>query len=94
MNNRSFFFIISALFVILFISSCGYLQMNPPPDVNISEEGTDESGWMAAAANMLAAAGYGNGKNVQEKAEDIYANLLKNSVLTKPDGQMLPYPGG
>lgn len=77
MNNRSFFFIIPVLFVMLFISSCGYLQMNPPPDANISEEDTDESGWMAAAANMLAAADYGNGNNVQEKAEDIYANLIE-----------------
>ena len=57
--------------------SCGYLQMNPPPDVNINPETESHAGWMAAAANMLSAAGYGHGQSVQDRAEGIYQDLIE-----------------
>jgi hypothetical protein len=55
--------------------SCGYLQVNPPPDVKAPDETLGKSAWLAAAANTLAAAGYGYGQDVQVKAEKIYLNL-------------------
>ena len=57
------------------LSSCGYLQMNPPPDVEMEEGGPNRTAWLAAPSNMLAAAGYGIGKNPQEKAVNIYNQL-------------------
>jgi len=46
----------------------------PLPDVE--KEGYDLTCWLATAANMLAAAGYGEGADCQERAEDIYDNDL------------------
>src|SRR5210317_2045679 len=37
---------------------------------------TDNSCWMAAASNLLAGAGYGNGATIQARAEDIYFDFL------------------
>jgi hypothetical protein len=45
----------------------GIAPGNPP---------VDNSCWMAAASNMLAGAGYGNGATIQERAEDIYYDML------------------
>lgn len=36
----------------------------------------DNSCWMATASNLLAGAGYGNGSTFQERAEDIYIDML------------------
>lgn len=57
------------------ITSCGYLQVNPPPDVKAVPDQGEQAAWLAAAANMLAAADYGYGADVQEKAESIFKDL-------------------
>jgi len=36
----------------------------------------DNSCWLAASSNMLAGAGYGNGSTFQERADDIYLDML------------------
>jgi len=36
----------------------------------------DNSCWLAASSNQLAAAGYGNGATLQERADDIYLDML------------------
>jgi len=58
-----------------------YMKMNPPADVD--KDGVanppivnDLSCWMATAANMLAAAGYGIGGSLEVRAEDIYGDLV------------------
>ncbi len=59
------------------LSGCVYLKMNPPADVDkAGGSGIDNSCWMATASNMLAGAGYGNGANLQDRAEDIYADMV------------------
>lgn len=62
-------------------------QRSPAPDVDkefISGNpglqpglpAVDNSCWLAAASNMLAGAGYGNGTTLQARAEDIYLDML------------------
>jgi hypothetical protein len=57
-----------------FISGNGGIAAGVPP--------SDMSCWMAAASNMLAGAGYGNGATIQQRAEDIYLDMLvwRNSI--------------
>jgi hypothetical protein len=58
-----------------------YLMMDPPPDSDKNATCTyhpDNSCWMHTAANMLAAAGYGNGNTVQDRADDIFADMAAN----------------
>ena len=63
--------------LLLLAVSCPYQKMNPAPDVDKGPPAPaiDNSCWMATAANMLAGAGYGNGNTVQQRAEDIYADI-------------------
>jgi len=42
----------------------------------------DKSCWLAAAANMLAGAGYGIGNTVQARAEDIYIDMMNWQAAT------------
>lgn len=53
-------------------------KTNLPPDVDKADHqhGTKPTCWMAAASNMLAGAGYGDGNNVQQRADDIYTELI------------------
>jgi len=55
-----------------------WMKMDPPPDVDKSAHGHTGTStcWLATAANMLAGAGYGDGKTVQERADDIYKELV------------------
>jgi hypothetical protein len=55
-----------------------WLKMNPPPDVDKAEHqhGNQPTCWQACAANLLAGAGYGDGNNVQERADDIYNEMV------------------
>lgn len=58
-----------------------YMKMNPPPDVDkafLSNPAlpSDNSCWLATAANMLAGAGYGSGNTVQDRADEIYGELV------------------
>ena len=57
-----------------FISGNGGIAPGVPP--------SDMSCWMAAASNMLAGAGYGIGATIQQRAEDIYLDMLvwRNSI--------------
>jgi hypothetical protein len=65
------------------------MKIDPPPDVdkgppaptvpcNEGEAIVDNSCWLATASNMLAAAGYGTGTNVQQRAEEIYDEMVAN----------------
>lgn len=60
---------------ILFLSSCTYMKMDPPPDVDKSFLNNNNTCWLATAANMLAGAGYGDGASVQTRANDIYGEM-------------------
>lgn len=62
------------------IAFCGWLKMNPPPDVDKKTHGHTGSPtcWLATAANMLAGAGYGTGSTVQARADSIYNQLVAN----------------
>src|SRR5262245_43852168 len=65
--------------LLLLTSSCAYMKMNPPPDVDKSPfppAAADNSCWAATASNMLAGAGYGDGNTVQARAQDIYGELI------------------
>ena len=59
-----------------------YMKMDPPADVdkagvaNPPIPDADDSCWMATAANMLAAAGYGSGTTLQARATDIMNDLV------------------
>lgn len=58
-----------------------YMKLNPPADVDKAGVANppisnDNSCWMATAANMLAAAGYGSGATLQARANDIYNDLI------------------
>jgi len=69
---------------LIFISAkCPWMKMNPAPDVDKgppapAPPAVDNSCWMATASNMLAGAGYGNGTTVQQRAADIYADMVAN----------------
>ena len=69
--------------IMIFLSSCGYLQVNPPPDVRASDDPEDHSAWLAAASNMLAAAGYGYGQDVQVRADRIYRQMTDHYGTTE-----------
>jgi len=77
-----------AVFVVVLLLQCpvqaDYLKMNPPPDVDkvFHHHGNASSCWVAAAANMLAGAGYGDGDNVQERADDIYDEMCADANIS------------
>jgi len=85
-KNPSFSTIVAclAVFAISGISTqqacADYLKMNPPPDVDKVDHGhaTKPTCWVAAGSNLLAGAGYGDGNNVQERADEIYNEICKN----------------
>jgi hypothetical protein len=56
--------------------------MNPPPDIDKVDYafGNSQSCWVAAGSNLLGGAGYGDGNNVQERADDIYRELCGTLV--------------
>lgn len=75
--------------LVFMFTSCKYMKMDPPPDVDkgppaptvpCSPGGTiqDNSCWLATASNMLAGAGYGTGTSVQDRAEEIYDEMVAN----------------
>lgn len=83
--------LISMLLVLC--SSCIYMKMNPPADADKGPPAplppdVDNTCWMATAANMLAGAGYGNGNTVQQRAVDIYNDLITwQTNATNPTGK-------
>ncbi len=58
----------------------------PVPDVNKPNfnDPTDQSCWMAAAANMLGGADYGTGATAAAKAQSIYSTLRNDLGYTNP----------
>ncbi len=69
--------VIAAIFVYPLLVRI-YMKMDPPPDVDKASHGhvgTDTC-WQATAANMLAGAGYGSGNTVQDRADEIYGELV------------------
>jgi len=75
MTNTRLLSVFLILSSILAISGCGYLQVNPPPDINQDETLRININWQVAAANMLASSGYGAGKGIQEQADNIFAQI-------------------
>lgn len=79
-KNRLFgiFIIFMSMFILTLFSSCVYMKMNPPPDVDKSAHGHTGTltCWIATASNMLAGAGYGTGSTVQQRADNIYGQLV------------------
>lgn len=58
------------------VTACGYRKMDPPADSDKPGGiGTDNSCYLATAANMLAGAGYGDGATLQVRSADIYGDL-------------------
>jgi len=88
----SFKIVFHLLFIstlLVFCTSCFYMKMDPPPDVdkgapaptapcNPGEAIVDNSCWLATASNMLAGAGYGSGSSAQDRAEEIYDEMVAN----------------
>ncbi len=70
-----FWLVMFCLGLVIGSTMAAYMKMDPPPDVDKAFLSGNNSCWLATATNMLAGAGYGNGKSVQERAEDIYDDL-------------------
>ncbi|MFH1371349.1 MAG: hypothetical protein ABII09_08715 [Planctomycetota bacterium] len=64
------------------VSVGDYMKMDPPPDVDKADHlhGNKPTCWVAAGSNLLAGAGYGDGNNVQQRADDIYDELCDHLV--------------
>jgi hypothetical protein len=77
-STFSFLSLIAVLLATPATSIADYLKMSPPPDVDKNEHqhGKNPTCWMAASANLLAGAGYGDGNNVQQRADDIYDEMV------------------
>lgn len=67
--------VLGLMAVALLTSSCAYMKMDPPPDVDKANLAGNNSCYLATASNMLAGAGYGDGNSVQARADDIYGDL-------------------
>ncbi len=60
----------------MLVTACDYRKMDPLADADKPGGiGTDNSCYLATAANMLAGAGYGDGATLQARAQDIYGDL-------------------
>lgn len=77
-NLSSLHRIIALLVFLIATNSCGYLKTNPPPDAERATGSQDQTSWLAAAANLLADAGYGTGRTVQDRADKIYTDLVNH----------------
>jgi len=60
----------------LTMSHCVWMKMLPAPDADKTFLPGNNTCWMATASNMLAGAGYGNGTTVQDRADDIYNDMI------------------
>ncbi|OXU14839.1 DUF7901 domain-containing protein [Sedimentisphaera salicampi] len=69
-----------------FISGNEGIDTGTPP--------TDNSCWMASASNLLAGAGYGSGATIQERAEDIYIDMLNWQATIDPSNTHGTQDGG
>jgi len=85
--------IVVAIIAVYLLRNRRYIKMDPPSDVDKAgvppapNIPNDDSCWMATAANMLAGAGYGTGNTLQDRAEDIYNDLIAwQTSATNPTG--------
>lgn len=84
MKNRgilinSLWSVIVPLFIISLFGCTVFLKINPVADADKSPfppQATDMTCWMATASNMLAGSGYGTGTTVQQRSDDIYADMV------------------
>jgi len=84
--RRPAFLVVALVCLAVFLligASCPYQKMKPTPDVDKGPPAPpppaiDNSCWMATASSILAGAGYGNGVNVQQRADNIYADMVAN----------------
>jgi hypothetical protein len=62
----------------LLVQSCDYIKVENPPDVDKAthQHQGRPTCWLATAANLLAAAGYGSGADVQQRADGIYLGMI------------------
>lgn len=60
----------------VFCTSCIYMKMSPPPDVDKAFLAGNNSCYLATASNILAGAGYGSGNTVQDRADEIYGEMV------------------
>lgn len=60
--------------VICSSAGCVYTKMSPPGDVD--KTSPNNSCYLATASNMLAGAGYGTGSSIQDRANDIYQDMI------------------
>ena len=84
-QSRSSGFLRSAVFlliVMLAIPSCTYMKMNPPSDADKTFAANNNSCYLATASNLLAGAGYGNGTDLQARADGIYNQMIGNFGTT------------
>lgn len=74
----------SLIILLLYGPTLGdYLKTNNPPDVDKADHlhGNKPSCWVTSAAGMLAGAGYGDGNNPQERADDIYDEMCSDANI-------------
>ena len=74
-------FVILAFLCVSCLPSGVYMKMGPPPDVDkafIANPAlpSDNTCYLATASNMLAGAGYGSGDTVQDRADEIYGEMV------------------
>jgi hypothetical protein len=76
----SFFIVFVVVLTASGLALADWLKTNNPPDVDKvqHQHGNASSCWIAAAANMLAGAGYGDGSTPQQRADDIYDELCSD----------------
>jgi hypothetical protein len=77
-----FLFVAAVLLATSAVAAGDYMKMNPPPDVDKGEHqhGNKPTCWVAAGSNLLAGAGYGDGNNVQQRADEIYDEICYNNL--------------
>ncbi len=82
--GRMFAFVLLAVCLVFSSNDlfADYLKIDPPPDVDKKAHHNPTTGintcWLATASNMLAGAGYGSGATVQQRADEIYGEMVKN----------------
>ncbi|MBU8922725.1 MAG: hypothetical protein KOO63_12980 [Bacteroidales bacterium] len=93
--KKSPFILLLASVLLVCFTSCTYMKMDPPADVDKgppvpTAPAIDNSCWMATASNMLAGAGYGTGTTLQGRAEDIYGDMVTwQTDVVNPTGKQV-----
>ncbi|MHC4395405.1 MAG: hypothetical protein ACYS1A_07080 [Planctomycetota bacterium] len=86
-NQRAVLIAVTPWFLLMFLTTllvsmpvqADWQKLNPPPDVDKFEHhgyASTNTCYLAVAANMLAGLSYGDGNDVQERADEIYDELV------------------